>query len=84
MGIFRQEAVARMDSGSAGSQGRADNAVFVQVAVCGFGAADAAAFIRQSHMEGVPIRLGIHRHGGDAHFLAGPDDPHGDLAPVGN
>jgi hypothetical protein len=30
------------------------------------------------------IRLGIDGHGPDAHFPAGPDDPQGDLAPVGD
>ena len=30
------------------------------------------------------VRLGVDGDGGDAHLLAGPDDPDGDLAPVGD
>ena len=35
-------------------------------------------------MQGLFIRLGVDGDGGDAHLLAGPDDPDGDLAPVGD
>ena len=84
MGIFREKTIARMDGLSAGQQGGADDLALVQVAFRGFRTADAVAFIRQRHVQGILVRLGIDCHRGDAHFLAGPDDPHGDLAPVGN
>ena len=84
VGIFRQKAVARMDGLGAAEQGGADDLPFVQIAVRRFRPADAAGLIRQGHMEGVLVCFGIDSHCGNAHFLAGPDDAHGDLSPVGN
>ena len=73
-----------MDGPGTGGQGGADDALLIQIAVRGFCPADAHRLVRQGHMEGIPVRLRIHRHRGNAHFLAGPDDPDRDLAPVGN
>jgi hypothetical protein len=35
-------------------------------------------------MERVAIRLGINRHGGNAEFLAGTNDPQGDFTAIGD
>ena len=35
-------------------------------------------------MQGVAVELGVHRHGGDPELASGADDPHGDLATVGD
>ena len=35
-------------------------------------------------MHGVGIGGGMDRHRGDAHFLAGPDDPQGDFTTIGD
>ena len=37
----------------------------------------------RTHMA-VRVRLRVNRHGGDAHLLAGADDPKRDLAAVGD
>ena len=36
------------------------------------------------HVAGIAVGFGIHRHGGNAHFLGRGDDAAGDLATVGN
>ena len=35
-------------------------------------------------MTGIPIGLGVHRDGVEPEFLRSSDDPHGDLAAVGD
>ena len=35
-------------------------------------------------MQGVFIRFGVDRHGGDTHLMAGPDNPNRDFSPVCN
>ena len=67
-----------------GKQGGTDDLILVQIAVGCFRAADAVSLIRQCCMERILIRLGTDRHGGNAHFLAGTNNTHCDLAPVGN
>ena len=41
-------------------------------------------FIGKTHMQGFAIGLGVHGDGLDAHLLARPDDPDGDLAAIGD
>ena len=84
VGVFRQEAIPRVDGLGPGDQGGGDHPLLVEVALPGGSAAHAVALICQGHVEGVPVRLGVDGHGGNAHLLAGPDDPDGDLPPVGN
>ena len=84
MGIFRQKTVAGVNGLRSSQKGGADDLIFVQIAVGGFRAADAETLVSQRHMKGFPVCLGIHRHRGDAHFLAGPDNADSDLAPVGD
>ena len=84
MGVLRQKTIARVDGLGMGGNGRADNALGVQIAFLGFRFANTDSLISQRHMQGFPVGFGIHRHSGDAHFLTGPDDPDGDLAPVGD
>ena len=38
----------------------------------------------KTHVKGVAIELGIHRHGGDSHLSSGSDDADCDLSAVGN
>ena len=83
VGVFGEKAVAGMDGLGAGYQRRGDYAVLVQIALRRVAGADAVAFVGHGHVEHVLVSFGIHRHGGDAHLLAGADYPDGDLAAVG-
>ena len=83
-GVFRQEAVPRMDGLGAGGHRRRQDGRHIQVAVLYRGRADADALVGKAHMKSLPVRLRKDRHRGDAHLLAGADDPHRDLAPVGD
>ena len=56
----------------------------VQIAVRRPGGADADGLVGQLGVEGGAVGLGKDGHGGDAQLPAGADDPHGDLAPVGD
>ena len=82
--VFRKQAVAGVDGLRAGERGRGEDGGHVQVTARGAGRADADALVRQRHVQSVAVGLGKHRHGGDAHLLAGADDAHGDLAAVGD
>ena len=83
-GILRQKPVAGMDGLGAGLFGRCHDAFDVEVALGRLGGTEADRLVRFEDVEGVPVRLGIDGHGPDAHFPAGGDDPHGNLAPVGD
>jgi hypothetical protein len=41
-------------------------------------------FIRQFHMQGVAVGVGVHGHGGDAHIAGGAHHATGDFTAVGN
>ena len=62
--------------------GCAYDLIFVEIAGGSLRAAYAVALVRQGHMKGVPVCLGIYGHRRYAHLLAGSYDPDGDLAPV--
>jgi hypothetical protein len=55
----------------------------VQIGIRGTRGSDAHRLVCKAHMEAVPVRGGINRHGLDPHFLAGTDDAKGDFAAVG-
>ena len=82
--VFRQKAIAWVDGLGPGGQGGGDHPLLVEVAVGGRGPAHAVALIGQGHVEGVLVGLGVDGHRVDAHLLAGPDHPDGDLPPVGD
>ena len=73
-----------VDTIAAGGQSHRQQGILVQVAVRGPGGADADGLGGQLDMEGLRIRLGIGGHGLDIQLPAGPLDPQGDLAPVGD
>jgi len=73
-----------MDGLRSGGNGRRENALLIQIALPRLGGADAVALVGKGRVHGVGVGLGIDCDGRDAHFLAGADDPHGDLAAVGN
>ena len=84
LGVFRQEAVARMHGVSAGDLAGGDDLVDVEVAVTRGRRADADALVGEAHMHGVGIRRRMHGNRGDTQLLAGPQDPERDLAAVGD
>jgi hypothetical protein len=83
-GVLGQEAVAGVDGLGPGDLRRRDDRRDVQVALGRGSRPDADALVRQAHVHGVAIRLGVHRHGGDAHLLARAVDAQRDLAAVGD
>ena len=62
----------------------ADDPVDLQIRLRARRRPDADGLVRELHMERIHIRLGIHGQRFDAEFLAGADDPEGDLAAVGD
>jgi len=74
----------RVDGLRAGIAYGPDDTVHVEIAVDSRRRADGHGFVSQGDVEGSPVRLGIDSDGGYAHFAAGPDDPHGDFAAVGD
>ena len=84
VGIFREEAIAGVDAVAPGGLGHRQQGVLIQIAVRGLGGADAHRLPRQLDMEGVRVRLGVNGHRLDPQLPAGPQDPQGDLPPVGD
>src|SRR5205823_2249698 len=62
--------------------GRRDESGDIEIALCRGRGADADGLIGKTHVQRLAIRLRMHGDGLDAHLLAGPDDPAGDLATV--
>ncbi len=63
---------------------RADDAVNAQVTVRRRGLADANRLIRQLHVHRIGVRLGINGNGADIQFLAGANNPNGNLSAIGD
>ena len=84
MGVFGEEAVARVDGVRIGNFGRTDDAVDLEVALRTRGRADANGLVGQLNMEGLNVGLRVNGDAADAEFLAGADDAQGDLSAVGN
>ncbi|MNL42335.1 hypothetical protein D3C87_1647860 [compost metagenome] len=84
LGIFRQEAVARMHRVGAGDLAGCDDLVDVEIAVTRRRRADAHALVSQPHMHRIGVGGRMHRDGGDAEFLAGALYAQGDFAAIGN
>ena len=82
--VLGQEAEAGMDRLGTRRPAGLDDLVSYQVAGGSRCRADEDALVCHLHGHGVRIGLGIDHHGGDPQPPAGPDDPHGDLAAVGN
>ena len=56
----------------------------VQVALGRGLAPEGVGLVGQPHVERVPVEVGVDGHGGHPQLAAGPDDPDGDLSPVGD
>ncbi len=84
VGVLGQESIAGMDRLGIGHLGRGDDGRHVQIALGRRGGADTHRLVGELDVLGIPIGLGMHGHGLDAHLAAGTLDPEGDLAAVGN
>ena len=83
-GVLGEEAVAGVDRVGAGLAGHLEQLLLHQVGVAGRGAAEGVGLVGDLDVQGVPVRIGIHRNRTDAAVCARPRDAHGDLATVGN
>ncbi len=81
---FGEEAVAGMDQGGSGSDGRVHDRLDREVRGGGERRADPIRLVGHLHVEGVAVGVRVHRHGRDAHLAGRPHDPDGDLASVGD
>ena len=82
--VLGQKPVARMHRVGAGRSGDVDQLVDPQVAFRCLVRPDGVRFVRQAHVKRVAIAFRIHRNRGEPHVAARPDDPHGNLAAVGD
>ena len=84
MRVFREEAVARMNCIHVGDLRGADDAIDFEIALRTGSRPDANGLIRQLDVEAFHVGLGIDGDGLDAELFAGPNDPQGDFAAVGD
>jgi hypothetical protein len=84
LGVFRQEAVARMHRIGARDLAGGQDLRNVEIAFAGIRRANTHAFVRQAHMHGVCIGSGMHRDRTDAQFFASAHHAQGDLTTVGD
>ncbi len=82
LGVFRQEAVARMDRVSAGDFAGSEDLVHVEVAVARWRRPDAHALVSQAHMHCLAVGRRMDGDRGDAQLLAGAQDAQRDLAAI--
>ena len=84
VGVLAQKPVARMHRLRATGLRCGNDGVSAQIAVrCGR-AADMHRLIAAPHMQGLRVRIRIHRHRADAHSPRRGCNPAGDFAPVGD
>ena len=84
LGALGEEAVAGVQRVAAGDRRGGDEAVDVEVALGRGGRADADDAVGELGAEAAAVGLGDGEDGLEALVEAGPDDPHGDLAAVGD
>ncbi len=82
VGIFRKEAVAGMNGIYIGNLCRADHLRNVEVALAAARRPDAYRLVGKANMERVTVCFGVNRDRGYPQFLAGADDPEGDLPAI--
>ena len=84
VGALGQEAVARMDGVAGGEERAGDDLLDAQIALRRTRRADVDDVGRQTRGERILIGFADSRDRLDAFVSAGPDDPHRDLAAVGD
>ena len=83
-GVLREESVARVHGLGARLEGRGDDAGRIEVALGGGRCADAHGLVGEADVRGIGVGVGVHRDRVDAEAAQGADDPHRDLAAVGD
>jgi len=84
VGIFRQEAVTRVNGLGVGHFRSGNDGRHIQIAQCGSRRADTHRFVGQLDVLGLTIGLGMHNDRLDAQFATGALYPQGDFTAVGN
>ena len=84
VGVFRQEADAGMDRVRPGDHGGRQDRGYVEVAVPRRRRPDAHALVGEPDMHGAGIGGRVHGNRLDPHLAAGPVNPQGDVAAVGD
>ena len=84
IGIFAEEAVARMDGLGPVALGGGDDFVDTEVALGRRRGTQVRSLIGLADMQRRAVGIGIHRDRGDPHFAQGTDHTEGDFTPVGN
>ncbi len=82
--VLGQKAVAGDDALGAGVLGGLQNQLAAQITLGGGLAAQRHRFVGGADVLAVTVRVGVHRHRGDAHFLERAADAYRDLPPVGD
>lgn len=73
-----------MDGVGAGAVGHLDQLVHHEVGLCGGVAAQGIGLVSEFDVQGVAVRVRVHRNGGEAFIARGTDDAHCDFAAVGD
>ena len=82
IGVLGEESVAGVDAVGPGALDHVEDGLGVEIALGRGLTAQRVGLVGHSHMEGIAVEFGIHRHSGDAQFPAGSNNPNGDLPPV--
>ncbi len=80
--ILGEKSVSRMDRVCSGSRGDVQKFLNIEIGLGGGGRADGIGLVGFADVEGGAIYLRVDGNGGDSHFVAGTNDPHGDLAAI--
>ena len=83
-GVFREEAITRMDRIRMTHLGCRNDVRYIEIAVGGGGRADADGMVGQAHMHSIGIGGGVHRDRFYAHLMRGAVDAQRDFAAVGD
>jgi hypothetical protein len=83
-GVLGQEAVAGVDRLGAGALDRVEQLLDRQVALAPPARAEQVGLVGALDVQRVAVELGVDGDRRDAELLAGADDPHRDLAAVGD
>ena len=83
-GVLGQEPVARVDHRGPAAVGDLDDPGDVQVRLGRGGRSQQVGVVGDLDVERAAVGLRVHGHRGDVHLPARPQDPAGDLAPVGH
>ncbi len=84
VGVFRQEAVARVNGGGACHFSRGDDRRDVQVRIFGRSRTNADRLVCQAQVHQFAVGRGVHGDGLDAQLFAGTQDPQGNFPAVGD